>query len=226
MFEKVNSVTEEINKVIETVSKLIGLESDFADVILRHINWNKEALVQCFYLKGKGFLLQQAGLEKFNSKEFESRISEIGRRSYYAASVESASLCSACGCRRQWFALNCDHWYCSNCYMDHFQSSVGIVGRQVLWVCILCSVNFIFDQAKCCNGECNHVFTNKALQKVLALMERDDLYCAYEVGILKNYVDTKLVRILYIEYFIVFYRSPKRNKNLPQSKAKKIVQVI
>jgi len=128
MYSNAISRAREIATEVESISGMFQLDCNLADVILRHFNWNKPALEICIIDEGIPSILKKAGLQKFSSEELDKRVFGITQACAQRGSNDS-DLCY-CG-RSIWFALNCDHWYCSSCYKDHFQSTLTREGSQV-----------------------------------------------------------------------------------------------
>ena len=129
MYSNAISRAREIATEVESLSGMFQLDCNLTDVILRHFNWNKPALLKSIIDEGIPSILIKAGLQNFSSEELEKRVFGITQACAQRGSNEGEALCS-CG-RSIWFALNCNHWYCSSCYVDHFQSTLTREGSQV-----------------------------------------------------------------------------------------------
>lgn len=106
------------NEQIDEVSAILGLPAESAAILLRHLRWNKERLIEK-YMDRPGAVLEEAGL---------------GPAGGGPPKVESSRdfTCTICyddepGINT--YAMKCGHRYCVDCYLQYLAQKVKAEGE-------------------------------------------------------------------------------------------------
>ena len=109
------------DKQIDEVSQILGQPSEASAILLRHLRWNKERLIEA-YMEQPEVLLDSAGL---------------GSGSVQAPKTQymnnfTCTICYDDESEIETFALKCEHRYCVECYRHYLATKIkdeGEAGR-------------------------------------------------------------------------------------------------
>ncbi|KAL9102526.1 MAG: hypothetical protein Q9163_002335 [Psora crenata] len=150
------------DRQIEEVSAVLGQPLEATAILLRHLRWNKERLID-MYMEKPDAVLEEAGLGSDNS-------------STPIPKVISGFTCEICcdevpGMRT--YALKCGHRYCVDCYQRYLAQKIKDEGEAA--------------RIQCPTAGCHRIVDSKSLDLLVAA----DLKSRYRVLLTRTYVDDK-----------------------------------
>lgn len=122
------------DKQIDEVSAILGQPSEATAVLLRHLRWNKERLIEA-YMDGSEEILEDAGLGHQASQAPKTK-------------VVKGFLCVICcedGPGLETYALRCGHRYCVDCYRRYLAFKIKDEGEAARIQCPTSGCNRIVD---------------------------------------------------------------------------------
>ena len=126
------------------VSTILGQSPEAAAILLRHLRWNKERLIET-YMEKPEELLDAAGLEPsgINKNPATTKVNDF--------------LCEIC-CEdepgMETYAMKCGHRYCVDCYTQYLSSKVKDEGEAA--------------RIQCPTEGCNRIVDSKSLNFLVA----------------------------------------------------------
>lgn len=139
------------HKQIEEVSSILGQPPESTAILLRHLRWNKERLIDQ-YMEKTDDVLESAGLGE-EATHHPPRLEKI-----------KGFVCDIC-CEDdpdlETFAMKCGHRFCANCYRQYLQTKIKSEGEAA--------------RIKCPGDGCNRIVDSKSLD----LLVTDDIRDRY-----------------------------------------------
>lgn len=128
---------------IDEVSAILGQPSEASAILLRHLRWNKERLIEA-YMERPETVLENAGLGP-----------DAGQAP--ATKVIEGFMCDIC-CEdapgMETYALKCDHRYCVDCYRQYLAQKIKEEGEAA--------------RIQCPTSGCNRIVDSKSLDLLVA----------------------------------------------------------
>ncbi|KAL8738520.1 MAG: hypothetical protein Q9181_000679 [Wetmoreana brouardii] len=148
------------DKQIEEVSAILGQPVEASAILLRHLRWNKERLVEK-YMDSPDAVLEAAGLG-----------SDGGR----VPKIESVRgfTCTICFDDEpgiETYAMKCGHRYCVDCYLQYLAQKIKAEGEAA--------------RIQCPTEGCSRIVDSKSIN----LLATSDLMERYQILLTRTYVD-------------------------------------
>ncbi|KAL8841327.1 MAG: hypothetical protein Q9170_000957 [Blastenia crenularia] len=148
------------DKQIEEVSAILGQPPEASAILLRHLRWNKERLIET-YMDRQDVVLEKAGLGPDGGK---------------APKVESVKgfTCTICYDDEpdmETYAMKCGHRYCVDCYRQYLAQKVKAEGEAA--------------RIQCPTDGCSRIVDSKSMD----LLVSDELKTRYQTLLTRTYVD-------------------------------------
>ena len=128
---------------IDAVSAILGLPSEASAILLRHLRWNKERLIEA-YMERPEVLLETAGLGPDAAQPPRTQ-------------VIKGFVCGIC-CEdelaQETYALKCEHRYCVDCYRQYLAQKIKDEGEAA--------------RIQCPTSGCNRIVDSKSLDLLVA----------------------------------------------------------
>ena len=121
-------------KQIDEVSAILGQPSEAAAILLRHLRWNKERLIEK-YMDSPDALLEDAGLGPDGGKH-----PAIERLHGFTCNI-----CFDDDPGIETYAMKCEHRYCVDCYLHYLTQKVKAEGEAARIQCPTEGCNRIVD---------------------------------------------------------------------------------
>ncbi|KAK8153559.1 RING finger protein [Phyllosticta citrichinensis] len=151
-------------KTVDEVSQILGQPPEATAILLRHMRWNKERVIEQ-YMDKQEELLEEAGLGD-----------EVATR----CRIEKAPqgfMCESCYVdddpNMETFAMKCGHRFCIDCYRQYLTTKIKDEGEAA--------------RIKCPGQDCNRIVDSKSLD----LLVTEELQDRYQVLLTRTYVDDK-----------------------------------
>lgn len=167
------------DKQIDEVSAILGQPSESTAILLRHLRWNKERLIEAYMDKPEQ-VLENAGLGPDRGQAPKTR-------------VIKGFICDIC-CEDapglETYALKCGHRYCVGCYRRYLAQKIKDEGEA--------------SRIECPTNGCNRIVDSKSLDLLIAAELKSRCVCnverrhqfltctyRYQVLLTRTYVDDK-----------------------------------
>lgn len=151
------------DKQIDEVSSILGQPPEAAAILLRHMRWNKERLIDR-YMEGMEEVLENAGLGQ-DSASNPPRLEKV-----------KGFVCDIC-CdddpELNTFAMKCGHRFCVSCYRQYLGTKIQTDGEAA--------------RIRCPGEGCTRIVDSKSLDLLVTV----DLHDRYHVLLTRTYVDDK-----------------------------------
>lgn len=137
------------DKQIEEVSSILGQPPEATAILLRHLRWNKERLIDQ-YMEKTEEVLEGAGLGE-TADANPPRLEKV-----------PGFVCDICcedDADMNTFAMKCGHRFCVNCYKQYLQTKIKDEGEAA--------------RIRCPGDGCNRVVDSKSLDLLVADNIRD-----------------------------------------------------
>lgn len=132
------------DKQIDEVSAILGQPSEATAILLRHLRWNKERLIEA-YMDGSEEILEDAGLGPLASQAHKTK-------------VIKGFLCGICcedGPGLETYALKCGHRYCVDCYRQYLAFKIKDEGEAA--------------RIQCPTNGCKRIVDSKSLDMLVSV---------------------------------------------------------
>ncbi|KAI4208727.1 MAG: hypothetical protein LQ348_000048 [Seirophora lacunosa] len=148
------------DKQIEEVSAILGLPSEACAILLRHLRWNKERLIES-YMDRPDTVLERAGLGPDGGRP---------------PKVEQARgfICTICFDDEpgmETYAMKCGHRYCVDCYRQYLAQKVKAEGEAA--------------RIQCPTDGCSRIVDSRSMD----LLVTQELKSRYQTLLTRTYVD-------------------------------------
>ncbi|KAF2088432.1 hypothetical protein K490DRAFT_64482 [Saccharata proteae CBS 121410] len=150
------------DRMITEVSAILGQPSESTAILLRHLRWNKEKLIEQ-YMDKQEELIEEAGLA--------DEVTGAPKISIVPGFM--CDICAEDGPDLESFAMKCGHRYCVDCYRYYLASKIKDEGEAA--------------RIKCPGVDCNRIVDSKSLDMLITA----DLKDRYQVLLTRTYVDDK-----------------------------------
>ncbi|KAI9750732.1 MAG: hypothetical protein M4579_006333 [Chaenotheca gracillima] len=147
---------------IEEVSAILGQPSEAAAILLRHMRWNKERLIES-YMDRQNEILEGAGLGP--DSESLPQLQSVPGFTCEICYGDEPELMS--------YAMKCGHRYCVDCYRHYLAQKIKEEGEAA--------------RIQCPTEGCSRIVDSKSLDLLVAV----DLQDRYQVLLTRTYVDDK-----------------------------------
>ena len=128
---------------IDEVSAVLGQPSEATAILLRHLRWNKERLID-MYMENSDAVLEEAGLgPNINSNPKTKIISGF-----------TCVICCEDTPGLGTYALKCEHRYCVDCYRQYLAQKIKDEGEAA--------------RIQCPTSGCNRIVDSKSLDLLVA----------------------------------------------------------
>ena len=149
-------------KQIEEVSSIVGLPAAQTAILIRHMRWNKEKLIEQ-YMDNQDKVLEAAGLgASFNEAPTTKTVKDF-----------TCEICYEDDPKLHTYAMKCNHRYCTDCYTQYLTQKVKEEGEAA--------------RIQCPRDGCHRIVDAKTLK----LLVKDDVKDRYEVLLTRTYVDDR-----------------------------------
>jgi len=132
------------DKQIGDVSSILGQPPEATAILLRHLRWNKERLIDQ-YMEKQEELLESAGLGETAATNPPKVISVSGF---------VCDICCEDSPKLQTFAMKCGHRFCVTCYRQYLYTKIKDEGEAA--------------QIRCPGDKCNRIVDSKSLDLLVA----------------------------------------------------------
>lgn len=139
------------DKQIDEVSAILGQPSEAAAILLRHLRWNKERLIEA-YMEKSDATLENAGLGPDAAQTPRTKVIK----------GFTCGICCEDEPGMESYALKCNHRYCVDCYRLYLAQKIRDEGEAA--------------RIQCPTAGCNRVVDSKSLELLVA----DELKARYE----------------------------------------------
>ncbi|KAI9840910.1 MAG: hypothetical protein M1837_001237 [Sclerophora amabilis] len=157
-----NDIQSHQDKQIDEVSAILGQPPESAAILLRHVRWNKERLIES-YMEHPDEVLENSGLGP----------STEGRPKTVTVPGFSCDICCEDEPALETYAMKCGHRYCVDCYRHYLAQKIKDEGEAA--------------RIQCPKDGCTRIVDSKSLDLLVAV----DLKDRYEVLLTRTYVDDK-----------------------------------
>ena len=126
-------------KQVNEVSSILGQPPEATAILLRHLRWNKERLIDQ-YMEKTEEVLESAGLGE-ESQTHPPRLEKV-----------KGFMCDICcddDVELDTFAMKCGHRFCANCYKQYLQTKIKSEGEAA--------------RIRCPGDGCNRIVDSKSL---------------------------------------------------------------
>ena len=103
---------------VEEVSAILGQPTEASAILLRHLRWNKERLIEA-YMDRPEVILENAGLGSGSQQASATKILQ----------GFTGSICCEDEAGMETYALKCNHRYCVNCYRQYLAQKIKEEGE-------------------------------------------------------------------------------------------------
>ncbi|KAL8768453.1 MAG: hypothetical protein Q9209_005359 [Squamulea sp. 1 TL-2023] len=148
------------NKQIEEVSTILGQPSEASAILLRHLRWNKERLIES-YMDRPESVLEKAGLGPDGGRA--PKIEPV--RGF------TCTICFEDEPGAQTYGMKCGHRYCVDCYRQYLAQKIQAEGEAA--------------RIQCPTEGCSRIMDSKSID----LLATADLKDRYEILLTRTYVD-------------------------------------
>jgi ariadne-1 len=132
------------DKQIEEVSNILSQEPEATAILLRHLRWNKERLIDQ-YMEKTDEVLESAGL----GEKAQTHPPRIERVPGFACDI-----CCEDGADLDTFAMKCEHRFCVDCYQQYLQTKIKDEGEAA--------------RIRCPGDACNRIVDSKSLDLLVS----------------------------------------------------------
>lgn len=136
------------DKQIRDVSQILGQPEEITAILLRHMRWNKERLIER-YMDQQGEMLEAVGLGEDNAAK-----PQIVRMNNFTCDI-----CVDDTPGIETFAMRCGHRFCVTCYKHYLAQKIREEGEAA--------------RIKCPGNGCNRIVDSKSLDLLVAIDLRD-----------------------------------------------------
>jgi len=151
------------DRQVDEVAGLLEQPKETTAILLRHLRWNKERLIEQ-YMDNQEEVLDKAGL----GSDMAASPPRIESKDDYMCDI-----CCEDGPGLQTFAMKCDHRFCVDCYRQYLAQKIKEEGEAA--------------RIKCPGDGCNKIIDTKSLD----LLVTSDLTDRYRELLMRTYVDDK-----------------------------------
>lgn len=137
------------DKQINEVSSILQQPPEATSILLRHLRWNKERLIDR-YMEDQEGLLESAGL----GETAAHNPPKIGKVKGF-----SCDICCEDDPDLETFAMRCEHRFCVDCYRQYLRTKIKDEGEAA--------------RIKCPGDGCNRIVDSKSLDLLVAEELRD-----------------------------------------------------
>ncbi|RMZ73700.1 RING finger [Pyrenophora seminiperda CCB06] len=151
------------DKQIDEVSSILGQPPEAAAILLRHLRWNKERLIDQ-YMEKMEQVLETAGLGQ-DSTTNPPKLEKV-----------PGFVCDICcddDANMKTFAMKCGHRFCLDCYRQYLGTKIQDEGEAA--------------RIRCPGEGCTRIVDSKSLD----LLVTEDLHDRYHTLLTRTYVDDK-----------------------------------
>ena len=131
------------DKQIAEVSAILGQPSEATAILLRHLRWNKERLIEA-YMDRPEKVLENAGLGPDNVESPRTKV----------VKNFTCDICCEDSPGLETYALKCEHRYCVDCYRQYLAQKIKDEGEAA--------------RIQCPTSGCNRVVDSKSLDLLVA----------------------------------------------------------
>ncbi len=128
---------------INEVSAILGQPSEATAILLRHLRWNKERLIEA-YMDRPEKVLENAGLGPDNASQPKTMILK----------GFTCDICCEDGPSMETYALKCGHRYCVSCYRQYLAQKIKDEGEAA--------------RIQCPTSGCHRIVDSKSLDLLVA----------------------------------------------------------
>jgi len=131
------------DKQINEVSAILGQPSEATAILLRHLRWNKERLIE-LYMEKPDMVLEKAGLGPASAQAVTTK-------------VIKGFMCDICvedTPGLETYALKCGHRYCVDCYRQYLAQKIKDEGEAA--------------RIQCPTSGCSRIVDSKSLDMLVA----------------------------------------------------------
>ena len=129
---------------IDEVSAVLGQPSEATAILLRHLRWNKERLIDVYMDRPEG-LLEEAGLGPETTQTPTTKV----------VKGFSCDICCEDTPGLATYALKCEHRYCVDCYRQYLAQKIKDEGEAA--------------RIQCPTAGCNRIVDSKSLNLLVAV---------------------------------------------------------
>ncbi len=131
------------DKQIDEVSAILGQPSEATAILLRHLRWNKERLIEA-YMEKPDSVLETAGLGPESAQAPTTRV----------VNGFTCEICCEDTPGLETYALKCGHRYCVDCYRQYLAQKIKDEGEAA--------------RIQCPTSGCNRIVDAKSLELLVA----------------------------------------------------------
>ena len=131
------------DKQINEVSAILGQPSEATAILLRHLRWNKERLIEA-YMDRPEKVLENAGLGPDNASQPKTVV----------VKGFTCDICCEDGPNMETYALKCGHRYCVDCYRQYLAQKIKDEGEAA--------------RIQCPTSGCHRIVDSKSLDLLVA----------------------------------------------------------
>ena len=157
-----DDIMSQQEKQIEEVASILGLPFAQTAILVRHMRWNKEKLIEQ-YMDKPDKVLESAGLGSTFSEAPSTR----------AVKGFTCEICYEDEPNLQTYSIKCGHRYCTDCYTHYLTQKVKEEGEAA--------------RIQCPKEGCHRIVDAKSLKLLVA----NEVKNRYEVLLTRTYVDDK-----------------------------------
>ncbi|KAG8529312.1 uncharacterized protein KY384_005948 [Bacidia gigantensis] len=150
------------DKQVEEVSTILGQPAEASAILLRHLRWNKERLID-IYMERFEAVLEEAGLGSDTSSAPKTR----------AFKGFMCEICCEDTLGLETYALKCGHRYCIDCYRQYLAQKIRDEGEAA--------------RIQCPTAGCHRIVDSRSLDLLVA----EDLKSRYQTLLTRTYVEDK-----------------------------------
>ena len=131
------------DKQIEEVSAILGQPSEASAILLRHLRWNKERLIEV-YMEKPDTILESAGLGPGSGEAPKTKV----------IPGFTCDICCEDELGLESYAMKCSHRYCVECYKLYLGQKITDEGEAA--------------RIQCPTAGCNRIVDSKSLNLLVA----------------------------------------------------------
>ena len=128
---------------IEEVSQILGQPSEASAILLRHLRWNKERLIEA-YMERPETVLENAGLGSGSGQTPTTKVMK----------KFTCTICFGDEPGIETYALKCGHRYCVDCYRQYLAQKIKDEGEAA--------------RIQCPTEGCNRIVDSKSMDLLIA----------------------------------------------------------
>ena len=169
-----SAVVPLLETLVSEVSALLHLDEDATQVLLQHFRWNKEKLINQFFVSPEKILFD-AGLDLYDSTILESARESCPLHRFISPgqTTFSCRICCDDACDiKEAFSLGCGHLFCRPCYREYLRNQITDGPS-----CIL---------AHCPQHKCKQAIT----RSLIALFLDGATASKYNIYVTRNFIET------------------------------------